>query len=199
MNEKVYIVDNENNENSIELFMQELNRRKRYDKEEEGLQATGIIRVDGVSAFKINENDGLEPHMFEEVNLERFLRELNAISKEEFLGPGGFNKIIESKKKCPGACYLRITASPNELVIAFTCSKTLNESQFSVIEQIITSAMNFEHCYEQVNIGISDESGIIVPFTYYGENALTLEDIKRTITIRRAATKMKKRRWLLRK
>ena len=148
--EKIYEAKEDN---QIEQFFKELIARKRFDEQEGGLQACGMI-TKNQAAFKITENDGIEPHMFAELNLINYLKTgdyINLINRNNF----NFNKHREELREASNALSLRITDS-DELVLAFNTYEDINSYQLKIIKRIIETVKSpkIKDNYQKIRIGI---------------------------------------------
>ena len=173
--------ENVYNEEEIEYFFNELIKRKRYDEFEIGLQASGLITKNN-AAFKITEEDGKEPHMYAEINLNNYIKtgeNRNIIDRNTF----NYNKYKKELLEVNNSLCLRVTDS-DILVLAFTCYDNINSYQLKIIKkfvEIARIALN-NNKYENINIGISTKN-IHIPFN------LSIDRIDRQLFIVNRKTK----------
>ena len=143
LQEKIYLLDDNSNENDIdnqlEMFFQELLRRKRDDPFEDGLQAGGIIYPDKF-AFKVNENDGMAPHTHTFETLAQYIDGETKFSEIETIGYTGIrhgdpHSWLTINRQ---GFTIRILMGKDHLVIAIeTTSNLISIFQLNIIKKII--------------------------------------------------------------
>ena len=129
--EKVELLDEE-----INAFFKELDKRKRNDLYENGLQACIVIFPDKC-AMKICEGDGMAPHMNVFINLVKYLNnDPNYIS---VFGTSFFiNFAKENRQLNENGIQIRIIDSEQILMLAITSMIDINSQyQISVLNKII--------------------------------------------------------------
>ena len=162
LKEMVYEVRDTDTEDNISFvlssFMNELMERRKYDRLEGGMQASGVILPNN-AGFKINEGDGKATHAHTLETLSQYLNGETMFSGENTVNqfglrrndPNGFLNIPKNGIK------VRIIASEDRLIFIFeTYLSNLTPFQLDVVERIVN---NIEKEYQ---------SGIIKkPFINY--------------------------------
>ena len=136
--EKIY-------ENSTERdFLKELYMRKREDSVEQGVQAVGLISIDN-TFYKINEDDGCEPHLYSFAGLCSYI---NRGVYTKFQG-GNMQPILQEHQTClvQGCVEVRITSSPTKTIFAFLSFNELSYFQIQSIYMFLIHAnsLNFKN------------------------------------------------------
>ncbi len=151
--EKIY------DEQELESFFNELIKRKRFDANEGGLQACGVISKDK-ARFKVTEDDGVEPHMYSNFTLANNIATGNI---KRYRG-ANFSKFKDIQKICCEWLELRITDS-DELLLAFHSYRDLNSYQLKIIKEFlrIVATPKVQEAYKEIKIGISGNN-ISIPF-----------------------------------
>lgn len=159
LEEKIYMLkdynDNEQIIEQLQEFFQELIERKRNDPIEGGLQATLIICKDKMAA-KVNEKDGMETHLVNEINLIRYLNNNYHFITEKAIGKFLLYmhdiEIISSQ-----AIVFRILDGESKLMLAITSNKEI-ETEFEkiILKNILNICKNIKEqkIYEKLEIGI---------------------------------------------
>lgn len=160
--EKIY-------ENSTEReFLKELYLRKREDALEGGIQAVGIILKNN-SLYKINEEDGYEPHMYSFAGLCSYINK----STYTVFDRGKMMPILQEMKNCfnHGAAEVRITSSPTKTIFAITSSLELSYFQIQSIYVLLLNAISLG--FENIQLGVTSPNVNI----NFGKNSLEVVDI----------------------
>ena len=183
LSEKIYHVYdyNDNMQKELDAFFKELVARRRYDSEEDGIQACMVIFPDKFAA-KIAENDGLSSHFVTSINLVEFLNKKNKYLSNS--GAGYFQLSIEERRILYEAIQLRIIDNPDELMIAITSSVDIKSTfQLKVLKNIVLQCkfLMDNNVYKNVAIGLNTPS-IHIDFEDWnvGRENLFLDDIEET-------------------
>ncbi|MEE3342919.1 MAG: hypothetical protein VZS44_02395 [Bacilli bacterium] len=162
LKEKIYHANNSQDElkihTELEKFFSELISRKRYDSEEEGLQACMVVFPDKFAA-KIAEGDGLSSHFVTSINLVEYLNDKGKYLSNTGSGYYGLSK--EERRELYNSLQFRIIDNPDELTIAITSSVDISSSfQFDVLKDIILLCNKYinNNEYKNISIGLSTPS-----------------------------------------
>lgn len=142
-------------QSELESFFEELIKRKRNDPIEGGLQASMII-LPTVFAAKINEEDGMSPHINSCVNLIKYINNDHKYLTRE--GTRNFN--IYQKENTiinNDVIELRILDGEDTLMIAITSNKkTESLFELKMLKRITTICNNLmnNNIYKNIDIGI---------------------------------------------
>lgn len=134
-------------------FLKELYLRKREDPQEGGIQAVGAISKSN-SCYKINEEDGYEPHMYSFAGLCSYINK-------------GTYTVFDREKTYPifqemrqsfiqGIAEVRITSSPTKTVFAITSSLELSNFQIQSIYVLLLNAISLG--FENIQLGVTSKN-----------------------------------------
>ena len=151
--------DNDHNSNEqiqeqMRSFINELCQRRRDDPKEEGLQA-GMLIMPSAFASKITENDGKDPHEITSINLLRYIKE----KKDFYLREAGqwFNLLRNEKNEIyENGIDNRITDSEDRLMMAIQSNSNIQTKfQLTVLKALIDELWRIKQngLYKSVEVG----------------------------------------------
>lgn len=139
----------------IDIFFEEITKRRRYDLAEGGLQSAAVIYPYGFAA-KICDDDGRGTHRNAFVNLTKYLKRDRLYLSE--YGSGFlsiYNDIIEELKD---AVLIRIISSESTLQLSITSDKTISsEFQLITLKKILekSNELKKKEKYKRVIVGFA--------------------------------------------
>lgn len=156
--EKIYYSNNQNSDEQlneqIRTFLNELCERRRDDSEEVGLQAFMLIMPNAFAA-KITENDGKDPHAITEINLLRYIKK----EKDFYAREAGEkfallkNELSEIYKNGIG---FRIADGEQDLMMAIQSHSNIQTKyQLTVLKKMFDELWNIKQkgLYKSVEVG----------------------------------------------
>ena len=156
--EKIYYCNDHNSNEQIQeqmrSFINELCQRRRDDPKEEGLQA-GMLIMPSAFASKITENDGKDPHEITSINLLRYIKE----KKDFYLREAGqwFNLLRNEKNEIyENGIDNRITDSEDRLMMAIQSNSNIQTKfQLTVLKALIDELWRIKQngLYKSVEVG----------------------------------------------
>lgn len=185
LTEEVYYTKDTNDieriQTELDKFFKALVSRRRYDSEEEGIQACMVVFPDKFAA-KIAEGDGLGSHFVTSINLVEYLNNKNKYLSSSGAGYFGLSK--KERKELYEAIQFRIIDNPDELMIAITSSENIKSVfQLEVLKEFILlcKSMMDNKIYKNVNIGLNTPS-IHIDFGDWsvGREKMFLNDLERS-------------------
>ena len=162
LTEEVYCAKDFNDDDRIQTeldkFFKALVSRRRYDREEGGIQACIVLFPDKFAA-KIAEGDGLDSHFVTSINLVEFLNNRNKYLSSSGAGYYGLSK--DERKELYEALQFRIIDNPEELMIAITSSLDIDSSfQLDVLKRVILLCKELmdKKVYRNISMGLNTPS-----------------------------------------
>ena len=139
----------------IDIFLDEITKRRRYDLAEGGLQSAVVIYPYGFAA-KICDDDGRGTHRNAFVNLTKYLKKDHMYLSEYGVGfLSLYNEILEELKD---AVLIRIVSSKSTLQLSITSNKTISsEFQLIALKELLEKANELKNneVYKRVIVGFA--------------------------------------------
>lgn len=156
--EKIYYSNNQNSDEQIneqiKSFLEELYERRRDDYEDEELQA-GMLIMPNVFASKVTENYGKDPHEITKINLLRFIK-----GKKDFYirKAGHYSSIISDEKSeiYKNAIEVAIHDSEESLKLEIQSKSNIQTRfQLTVLKKLIDNLWHIKlnNLFQYVEIG----------------------------------------------
>ena len=157
--EKVYSStaqqSNENAQEQISSFIEELHTRRRSDPYEGGLQAEMVVMPDAFAA-KVNENNGYDYHKITGVNLLRYIKKEDKYYSKEAVNAYGL-LYYEANEILNNGIEIRFLDGKNTIMVAIMSNKEIkSQFQLDILKFLIDNLRKCQskRLYTHVKVGL---------------------------------------------